>query len=98
MQITLSKAAEEWFKDDVGVAETEYVKFHPRIYGSSPVQENFALSFSKVDQVIDPAVIVEQGGMHFVIESNDLWFFDGHDLTVDYQKDQDEVMYSYFKR
>lgn len=97
MKIVLTDRALKWFKEDYGVKEDEYVKFYPQIYGTSPVQDNFALAFNKVDQPIDKGVIVEIENIRFLVEQDDLWFFDGHDLKVDYLDDEDEVIFDYQK-
>ncbi|MBU5595215.1 HesB/YadR/YfhF family protein [Amphibacillus sp. MSJ-3] len=97
MKIVLTDRALKWFKEDYGVKEDEYVKFYPQIYGTSPVQDNFALAFNKVDQPIDKGVIVEIENIRFLVEHDDLWFFDGHDLKVDYLDDEDEVIFDYQK-
>jgi len=97
MKIELTDQALKWFKEDFGVNEDEYVKFFPQIYGSSPVQENFALAFQKVDQPISDGTIVEKDNIRFLVENDDLWFFDGHDLKIDYLEDEDEITFDYHK-
>lgn len=97
MKIELTDRALKWFKEDYGVKEDEYIKFFPQIYGSSPVQDNFALAFSKVDQPIDKGVIIEKGQVRLLVEQDDLWFFAGHDLKIDYLDDKDEVIFDYQK-
>lgn len=73
------------------------VKFYPQIYGSSPVQENFALSFTVDNEPIDMSVKTEADGLLFFIEGTDLWFFNGHNLHVDYDEKKDELDFSYTK-
>ena len=97
MKIELTDRALKWFKADYGVTKDEYVKFYPQIYGSSPVQKNFALAFIKVDQPIDKGVIIELDDLRLLVEQDDLWFFDGHDLKVDYFEDKDEIVFEYIK-
>lgn len=97
MKIELTDRALTWFKEDYGVKESEYVKLYPQIYGTSPVQKNFALAFSKVDQPIDEGVVVEKDQVRLLVEKDDIWFFDGHDLKVDYLVDEDEIVFDYQK-
>ncbi|MEK3936330.1 hypothetical protein MKY41_13445 [Sporosarcina sp. FSL W7-1349] len=40
---------------------------------------------------------VKNSGILLFIEENDLWFFDGHDLHVDYDEKLDELSYTYVK-
>ncbi|HHU18682.1 MAG TPA: HesB/YadR/YfhF family protein [Bacilli bacterium] len=98
MKIEATDRALKWFKEDYGVQADEYVKFFPQIYGTSPVQKNFALAFLKVDQPIGTGTVIEKEGVHFLVEDDDLWFFDGHDLSIDYLEDQDEVTFDYHKK
>lgn len=97
MKIEATDRALKWFKEDYGVREDEYVKFFPQIYGTSPVQKNFALGFLKVDNPIGDATVIEHDQVRFFVEHDDLWFFDGHDLSIDYLDDQDEVIFEYHK-
>lgn len=97
MKIEVTDQALKWFKEDFGVQSDEYVKFYPQIYGSSPVQKNFALAFSKVDQPIGEGLVVEKDQVRFLVEQDDIWFFDGHDLKVDYLVDEDELVFDYQK-
>ncbi|OCA85732.1 HesB/YadR/YfhF family protein [Bacillus sp. FJAT-27225] len=96
MKINISKEALRWFKDEVGVESGSHVKFFAKIYGSSPVQENFSLGFS-VEDPVDAAVSTEVDGILFYADETDIWFFNGHDLYVEYNEEYDEVEYKYVK-
>ncbi|ALC91274.1 HesB/YadR/YfhF family protein [Bacillus sp. FJAT-18017] len=96
MKINISKEALQWFKEEVGVEAGSNVKFFAKIYGSSPVQENFALGFS-VEEPLDAAVSTEVDGIQFYVDETDLWFFNGHDLYVEYNESYDEVEFKYIK-
>ena len=97
MKIVISEGALQWFKNEVGLKKGDMVKFYSKIYGSSPVQENFALAFTVDNDPVDMKVITEADGITFYVEENDLWFFNGHDLYVGYNEKMDEVEYSYKK-
>lgn len=43
------------------------------------------------------AVLTEIDGISFYVESRDEWFFDGHDLHVDYDEKEDELKFDYVK-
>ncbi|WP_462408618.1 HesB/YadR/YfhF family protein [Neobacillus sp. Marseille-QA0830] len=96
MEIVISEQAFKWFKDDVGLKSGDKVRFYVKIYGSSPVQEGYTLAFTKEDP-LDIAVSIEQDGVLFFIEESDLWYFDGHDLHVNYHELEDELEYNYIK-
>ncbi|MEH7106529.1 MULTISPECIES: HesB/YadR/YfhF family protein [Bacillaceae] len=97
MEIFISEAALSWFKEEVELASGDHVKFYSQIYGSSPIQENFALGFTVDNEPVDTAVKTEKGGIIFYVESSDLWFFNGHNLHVDYNPNKDELEFSYSK-
>lgn len=96
MKIAISDLALKWFKEDFGAKAGDYVKFFARIYGSSPVQESYTLGFTKEDP-IDIAVRTELDGIVFFVEESDLWYFNGHDLHVDYNEKTDELEFTYIK-
>ena len=95
MEIGLSHAAIQWFKEEVELKKGDKVRFYVKIYGNSPVQEGFSLAFTVDNQPIDMGVKTEKEGLTFFIEGSDLWFFNGHDLFVDYNKQMDELEFSY---
>ncbi|ULT55880.1 HesB/YadR/YfhF family protein [Neobacillus drentensis] len=95
MKIDLSNTAIHWFKEEVDLKNGDKVRFYVKIYGSSPVQEGFSLAFTVDNEPIDIAVKTEKEGLTFFIEGADLWFFNGHDLHVDYNKEIDELEFSY---
>ena len=97
MEIVISASALKWFKDEVELKEGDMVKFFPKVYGNSPVQEGFSLGFTVDNTPIDVIVKVEVEGLLFYIEERDLWFFNGHNLHVDYNEKTEEVEYSYTK-
>jgi uncharacterized protein YneR len=97
MDIVISKTALQWFKDEVELKTGDKVKFYPKVYGNSPVQEGFSLGFTVDNYPIDIITSFEADGMLFYIEERDVWFFNGHDLHVNFNEEKDEVEYSYTK-
>ncbi|MEH7417222.1 HesB/YadR/YfhF family protein [Neobacillus drentensis] len=95
MEIGLSNEAIQWFRDEVELKSGDKVRFYVKIYGNSPVQEGFSLAFTVDNEPIDIGVKTEIEGLTFYIEGSDLWFFNGHDLFVDYNKQWDELEFSY---
>ncbi|MGG3798382.1 HesB/YadR/YfhF family protein [Metabacillus fastidiosus] len=94
MNIMISEEALKWFKEEVGVEKGDTIKFFVRYGGSSPVQQNFSLSFTTTipDNI---AAKKEIDGILFFIEDNDLWFFNEYDLHVKYSKILNEIEYEY---
>lgn len=97
MKIIVSKSALDWFKDSMDLKKGDKVKFYSQIYGSSPVQKGYALGFTKDNEPIDMKVHTEIEGIDFYVEATDIWFFDDHDLHVDYDPHDDELKFDYVK-
>jgi uncharacterized protein YneR len=97
MRFFISNLALKWFKDEMGITAGDKIRFYAKFYGSSPMQQGYSLGFSKGDDPIDMAVSNEMDGILFFIEDSDVWYFDGHDLHVDYNEKQDELEYKYIK-
>ena len=94
MKITISLQALKWFKEEMGVKKGDNVKFYTQFYGSSPVQQSYSLGFSKEDP-INIIASTELEGILFFVEETDLWYFDGHDLSVEYNEQADELSLLY---
>ncbi|HWJ78015.1 MAG TPA: HesB/YadR/YfhF family protein [Niallia sp.] len=97
MKIIVSDAAMNWFKEEVGLESGSGIKFYSQIYGTSPIQEGFALAFTIDNNVRDAAVQTVKDDITFFVEESDLWFFNGHDLYVEYNEVNDELEYRYVK-
>ena len=93
MDIKISDDAFKWFHDEMEVSFGETVRFFVR-YGGSGLQPGFSLGVTK-DQPNEAAAEVENDDVLYFIEQNDLWYFDGHDLTVSVNDDLQELDYSY---
>lgn len=93
MEIKISEDAFKWFHEEMEVTKGEQVRFFVR-YGGSGLQPGFSLGVTK-DQPNETAVEVEQDGATYFIEQNDLWYFDGHDLSVSVNDELGELDYSY---
>ncbi|MDQ0226841.1 HesB/YadR/YfhF family protein [Bacillus sp. 7586-K] len=97
MKIEISEKAIHWFKEEVGLETGNKVRFFSQIYGTSPIQEGYALAFTINNDSKDAAVHTVKDGITFFIEESDLWFFKGHDLSVEYNEQIDELEYRYHK-
>lgn len=97
MKIEISEKALHWFKDEVGLEQGDSVRFFTQIYGSSPIQEGYALAFTIENDLSDAAVKVEADGITFFINETDLWFFKDYNLYVEYDEKLEEVEYQYKK-
>ncbi|WP_449537530.1 HesB/YadR/YfhF family protein [Ferdinandcohnia sp. Marseille-Q9671] len=95
MKITITESALKWFKEDISVKNGDTVRFYPKFYGSSPMHEQYSLGFSKDDDPIQIHTSEKIDDIVFYVEEDDTWFFNGHNLLVDYHEDTDELEYQY---
>lgn len=90
----ITDQALNWFYDEMDIQTGETIRFYARYGGSNPFHEGFSLGMSK-DDPLNPSVVSKQSGITFFIEKDDEWFFNGHDLIVDYDEIVDELKYEY---
>ncbi|OXS79993.1 HesB/YadR/YfhF family protein [Domibacillus enclensis] len=96
MNITVTTDAKKWFKEEMQVKSGEAVRFYVRYGGSSPLHDGFSLGVAK-DEPAEPAVSIVEDGITFFVEEKDIWYFDGHDLQVNYNESLQEPHYDYIK-
>ena len=96
MNIQLTDRAAKWFQDEMLLHEGDLVRFHVRYGGLSPIQAGFSLGVHKVEP-IEIASKHVHNGVTYYIEESDVWYFDGHNLEVDYDNQKDEPIYHYNK-
>lgn len=94
MNIVISNRALTWFLDEMGVQSGDTIRFYPRYGGSSPFHQGFSLGMSK-DDPLNPSTLLKHDGVTFFIEDDDLWFFNNHDLYVDFDQKLEELSYEY---
>ncbi|MBB5323036.1 uncharacterized protein YneR [Anoxybacillus tepidamans] len=92
MEIIIKPKALEWYKEELNLREGDFVRFFPRYGGCSTVQEGFSLGIDK-ETPFDPKAQTTMNGVTFFIEDRDLWYFDGHNLVVDFNEQADEPMF-----
>ncbi|WP_026576406.1 HesB/YadR/YfhF family protein [Bacillus sp. UNC438CL73TsuS30] len=97
MNIQISKEAAAWYKEELGLANGDYLRFFARYGGCSNVQSGFSLGVSSEDP-INLAVKKEAEGIIFYIEEKDEWYFDEHDLVIELPADSDEPVIEYKKQ
>lgn len=97
MKLIISKEAQEWFAREMGISTERGVRFLSKVYGCSPIHDNFSLAV-EVNEPSNPYVLVKEQGISYFIETGDEWFFDGYDFEVGYNTTLDEPEYHYIKQ
>lgn len=83
MKITINDQAAAWYENEMDLSPGGYLRFFVRYGGFSTVQKGFSLGVSK-DEPDHIGASSEKNGVTYYIEEKDLWYFDGHDLIVDF--------------
>lgn len=96
MKIHISDQAAVWYEQEMHLKNGDYVRFFARYGGCSTVQEGFSLGISN-EEPLDSGSITVKNGISYFIEEKDLWYFDNHDLFVEFNEKADEPVYKYDK-
>jgi uncharacterized protein YneR len=97
LKIDISNEAIKWFKQEMNLQMGDFVKFHARYGGKSPLHQGFSLGISDHEPHTDISAKIEKEGITFYVSEEDLWFFDGHDFQVDLNEKSGELEFKYIK-
>ncbi|MBA2875472.1 HesB/YadR/YfhF family protein [Thermaerobacillus caldiproteolyticus] len=92
MEIVIKPKAFEWYKEELDLHEGDFVRFFARYGGCGTVQKGFSLGITK-ETPIHPKAQTTVDGVTFFIEDNDIWYFDNHDLIVDFNEQANEPVF-----
>ncbi|SFA89117.1 MULTISPECIES: HesB/YadR/YfhF family protein [unclassified Bacillus (in: firmicutes)] len=96
MNIIVSNEAANWYQNEIGLKEGDFVRFFVRYGGCSTVQKGFSLGVEKEAPIgLGAQTVVD--GITYYIEEKDLWYFDGHDLEVNFNNKFEEPEFNYQK-
>lgn len=95
MNIKISNEAAAWYKQELDLKSGDYVRFFARYGGCSTVQSGFSLGVAKDSESNDIGVKTELDGITFYIEEKDLWYFDEHDLIIEFNQNYKEPEFKY---
>ncbi|WLD95282.1 HesB/YadR/YfhF family protein [Alkalihalobacillus sp. AL-G] len=96
MELSITKPAVQWFKKEMGLDQGDFIRFFARVGGCSTVQTGYSLGVSK-ELPMESGLSTNVDGITFFVEEKDLWYLDGHDLTVKYQRKYEEITFDYKK-
>lgn len=94
MELTLQKEAAQWYKDELELDEDQSVRFFVRYGGVDGLKPGFSLGV-RPDKPAEPIAEANEEGVHFFIESDDAWYFDEHDVKVEYDPTKEEPDFEY---
>lgn len=90
----MSQEALDWFKKEFDTNDENfrfYVRYGGGMAGRIP---GFSLGIN-VEQPEHPHTTFSKDGLSFFIEESDVWYFEDHDLLVNYDDKKDEPRYEY---
>ncbi|MFX3623355.1 MAG: HesB/YadR/YfhF family protein [Ectobacillus sp.] len=96
MNISVSKEAVQWYKDELMLQEGDFIRFFVQYGGCSTVQKGFSLGVRK-DTPMNAAVKTKKDGITFFVEDEDEWYFDDHNLSVTYHNGEEAPTFHYEK-
>ncbi|WP_379126773.1 HesB/YadR/YfhF family protein [Paenibacillus sp. sgz500958] len=94
MNINVSTGAAAWFKRELALEQGDYIRLFPRYSSGGGLHPGFSLGLA-VEMPGRPAVKILQDGITFYMEEQDLWYMDGHDLSIVYSETEDDIEYRY---
>lgn len=97
MNIHVTSDAAVWYKNELGLSSRDYVRFFARYGGSSTIQTGFSLGIS-TETPVDVGALTETEGITFYIEEEDLWYFDGHNLRIEWSQVANEPVLQFIKK
>lgn len=94
MNMEISQAAAAWFKRELDLKNGDYIRLFPRYSSGGGLHPGFSLGIA-TEAPGRSAIQVEQEGIVFYMEEQDLWYMDGYGLTIVYSEAEDDIEYKY---
>lgn len=93
MNLTVTKEAAFWYKDEMGLTDGDYLRYFVKLYGgSNPIHPNYSLGVVKQEPG-NIAISQKQEGITFYFDEQDEWFIEGIELTVELQNGEAEFIF-----
>ncbi|WP_323702455.1 HesB/YadR/YfhF family protein [Mammaliicoccus sp. Dog046] len=93
MNLEITDKAMNWFKNELDFTDDQALRFFVRYGGEFQLKQGFSPAFT-----VEPLSTSEIGfkdekdDIPFFIDEKDLWYFEGNDLVIDLN-DNDEIKY-----
>lgn len=97
MKITLSNQASQWFEDKFPLNSGEAVRFFGKTYGQTEVHDGFSVGIELDDPEMSDGILASTkvNDRTYFINSEDEWFFNGYDLSIDIDDTYNEPSYHF---
>jgi len=94
VKLEVTRSAMTCFKEEWGFKPGDFGRIFIRYGGCSTVQSSFSLGIAK-EEPREIGLSTTQDGITFYMEKDDVWYMDGKDLIIDFDKDVDEIVFQY---
>lgn len=94
MEIKISPEAASWYKRELSLKAGDAIRLFPRYSSGGGLHPGFSLGIAG-DRPVTAGAQTEQEGILFFMEEQDLWYMDGHNLTITYSAAEDDIEYGY---
>lgn len=95
MQLKITDAANQWFKQKYHLVDGNGVKFFGKTVQPRNVKHESQQGYAREDQLDQATIITKKEGINYHINFADGWFFSGLITTVDYQPGDDEPTFNF---
>ncbi|MCF8566240.1 HesB/YadR/YfhF family protein [Alicyclobacillus tolerans] len=93
MNLTLTDSAVNWFLHELNLHPGDSMRFFVKYGGDSSIQPGFSLGMCQ-ETPENVAVSTHKDGVVFFIRDDDVWYFEGKNLTVDFKSEDDDLVYA----
>lgn len=90
MKLTVEREAVQYMKQDWNLHQGDTIRLFTRYGGESNTQPGFSLGIV-IQQPTHIALSTQADGILFYIQEDDLWYLDGHDLTIAYDAREEGI-------
>lgn len=92
--IKIENNAYTWFESEFDVPKPFSIRLYPQYAGFGEKNKGFSLAFSLEEPNLAESK-QEINGITFFVESNDTWFFDEIDVSIQFCENKKEVFTTY---
>src|SRR3954451_16422485 len=96
MKISINDEAVKWYQDEMELKAGDFVRYYARYGGSTAVQQGFSIGIS-TEEPIDMGTQTIKNEITFYVEEKDLWYFDNHDLLIEFNSKMGEPEFHFEK-
>lgn len=94
MELTITLDALAWFKQEMNIKPEDSIRFFVRYGGCGGIQQGFSLGMA-FDHPQEPSIELKIDGVTFYIEESDMWYFDKDQLIVDFDSENEDLLFRY---